>query len=187
MPIQSLLLDAAEDHFAKRGVLETRLADIREEVGVSVGGVYHHFPGKKELYAQVWLRAIGDYHDMFLAVLAECPGAREGVEGVVTSHLEWVSHNRDRATILASPRPPGIDERAAEGNAVFFRTVMSWWRTHEHYGAVRCLDFDVLNALWLGPAQEYSRHWLAGSTTTDPTSVAPELSRAAWNSLRTQE
>ncbi|AOW94885.1 TetR family transcriptional regulator [Rhodococcus sp. WMMA185] len=187
MPIQSLLLDAAEGHFAQHGVLGTRLADIREEVGVSVGGIYHHFPSKKELYAEVWLRALGEYQDMFRAVLAESTGARGGIEGVVASHLEWVAANPDRATILVSPRPPGINERAAEGNRIFFRTVMAWWRTHQNYGSVRRLDFDVLNALWLGPAQEYSRHWLAGSIATDPTSVAPDLARAAWNSLRSQE
>ncbi|MFC9359821.1 TetR family transcriptional regulator [Rhodococcus sp. NPDC057014] len=58
MPIQSLLLDVAEGHFARRGVLGTRLADIRHEAGVSVGAVYHHFPNKEELYVQVWLRAL---------------------------------------------------------------------------------------------------------------------------------
>ena len=187
MPIQSLLLDAAEGHFARRGVLATRLADIRHEAGVSVGAVYHHFPNKEELYLQVWLRALADYQDGFRAALSECADARSGVEGAVVRHLQWVSGNPQRATILAAPRPPGVDERADSTNAAFFRDVTHWWRVHEHYGTVRRFDFDVLYALWLGPAQEYSRQWLAGAMTTDPTAVAPELARAAWNSLRIQE
>ena len=109
------------------------------------------------------------------------------MEGAVVRHLQWVSGNPQRATILAAPRPPGIDERADSTNAAFFRDVTHWWRVHEHYGTVRRFDFDVLYALWLGPAQEYSRQWLAGAMTTDPTAVAPELARAAWNSLRNQE
>ncbi len=98
MPIHSLLLDAAEDHFARRGVLATRLADIRQEAGVSVGAVYHHFPNKEELYLQVWLRALADYQDGFRAALAECADARSGVEGAVVRHLQWVSGNPQRAT-----------------------------------------------------------------------------------------
>ncbi|MDV7245070.1 MULTISPECIES: TetR/AcrR family transcriptional regulator [Rhodococcus] len=187
MPIQSLLLDAAEAHFARRGVLETRLSDIRQEVGASVGAVYHHFPNKAELYAQVWLRALTDYQDQFWTALSECADARTGIEGAVVHHLAWVSTHRDRAAILSAPRPPAVDQRVHDKNAAFFRQVTHWWRVHEHYGTVRRLGFDVLYALWLGPAQEYSRHWLAGSMTTEPAAVAPELARAAWMSLRTQE
>jgi hypothetical protein len=61
----------------------------------------------------------------------------------------------------------------------------STWRTHARYGAVRDLDFDLVYALWLGPAQEYSRHWLGGEIRTAPIDVARELADAAWQALGT--
>ncbi|MBX4293995.1 TetR/AcrR family transcriptional regulator, partial [Mycobacterium tuberculosis] len=57
---------------------------------------------------------------------------------------------------------------------------------HARYGAVRALDFDVLYALWLGPAQEYSRQWLGAAVPVAPTEIADELAAAAWQVLAGQ-
>jgi hypothetical protein len=57
-----------------------------------------------------------------------------------------------------------------------------WWR--EHAPELRDLDLDVAHALWLGPSQEYARHWLAGRARRVPSAVARELSEAAWRALR---
>jgi hypothetical protein len=44
-----------------------------------------------------------------------------------------------------------------------------------------------LHALWLGPADAYSRHWLAGNHGRLPTGVARELAEAAWICLKAGE
>jgi hypothetical protein len=49
-----------------------------------------------------------------------------------------------------------------ELNRAFFNEITAWWQTHVHYGALRPLPRDLLHALWPGPAQEYTRNWLAG-------------------------
>jgi hypothetical protein len=71
-----------------------------------------------------------------------------------------------------------------ELNRRFFREVMSWWRTHAHYGAVKPLPLELIHALWLGPAQEYTRHWYAGHARRSPAAVGASLEQAAWNALK---
>jgi hypothetical protein len=42
---------------------------------------------------------------------------------------------------------------------------------------------DVLTALWVGPAQELARFWLAGRTRGALEDAADVLAQAAWRSL----
>ncbi len=71
-----------------------------------------------------------------------------------------------------------------ERNRAFFAEAMAWWDTHAHYGSLRALPFDVINALWLGPSQEYARHWIAGRARRVPVAVANDLAQAAWQVLK---
>ena len=183
MQIRDRLLLAAERQFAEHGALDATLAQIREATGASVGALYHHFPDKAELYRQVWAHALADYQRHFWAVVGESADAKAGIMGGVTEHLRWVHENRYRATILTSARPPGV--RDSDSNREFMGNIARWWRTHARYGAVRDLDLDLVYALWLGPAQEYCRQWLAGSIQRVPPTVAPELADAAWKTLAT--
>ncbi|MBB5913836.1 AcrR family transcriptional regulator [Nocardia transvalensis] len=183
MKIRDRLLLAAERQFAEHGALDTTLTQIRDAAGASVGALYHHFPDKAELYRQVWALALADYQRHFWEVVGDSADARAGITGGVVAHLRWVTENRDRAKVLTSARPPGV--RDSDDNRAFLRDVARWWRTHAGYGVVRDLEFDLVYALWLGPAQEYARHWLVGEIRTAPTEVAQELADAAWRSLRT--
>ncbi|WP_036507319.1 MULTISPECIES: TetR/AcrR family transcriptional regulator [Nocardia] len=182
MKIRDRLLLAAERQFAEHGTLDATLSRIRADAGASVGALYHHFPDKADLYRQVWANALADYQRTFWASIADSTDAESGVTAGVTEHLRWVTENQYRATILMSPRPPGV--RDSDSNREFLTSVARWWRTHARYGTVRDLEFDLLYALWLGPAQEYSRQWVSGSIRTAPTDVATDLAAAAWKSLR---
>ncbi|WP_433660655.1 TetR/AcrR family transcriptional regulator [Nocardia sp. CA-128927] len=183
MKIRDRLLLAAERQFAEQGALEATLAQIRDAAGASVGALYHHFPDKADLYRQVWANALVDYQQHFWSAVGDSADAREGITAGVREHLRWVAENQYRAKVLTSARPPGV--RESDSNREFMRNVARWWRTHAGYGAVRDLSLDLVYALWLGPAQEYSRHWLGGNMLAAPTDVADELADAAWLTLGT--
>ena len=172
------ILAAARTRFASDGVYAATLDDVRRDAGVSVGAVYHHFPDKERLAEAVWLDALERYQAGFLGVLRESVGAREGVEGAVAHHLRWVAANRDDAVLLFSARPAA----ARQPNRAFFRAVRAWWR--EHAAELRDYDLDLAHALWLGPSQEYCRHWLAGRARRVPAAVRDELAAAAWRALK---
>jgi AcrR family transcriptional regulator len=176
------LLDAALARFDADGPLAATLEDIRRDAGVSVGALYHHFPDKSALAASLYVETTRDFQVGFLAELRSRASAEEGVKGGVRFYLRWVTANRSAAKFLLAGRAEGA--ALHETNRSFFADVMAWWQTHVHYGALRPLPFDVIHALWLGPAHEYSRHWLAGRGRRVPSALADVLADAAWQTLK---
>src|SRR5271165_6074866 len=155
------LLQAALVQFAIDGTVGATLEDIRGRAGVSVGALYHHFSDKRGLVAALYGELMEDFQQGFVAELHSHSSADDGVKSGVRFYLRWVSANRDAAAFLLWERPAEADELRGQ-NRRFFVEVMTWWDTHVHYGALRELPFDVVNSLWLGPAHEYTRHWVAG-------------------------
>jgi AcrR family transcriptional regulator len=177
------LLGAALVKFDADGALGATLEDIRREAGVSVGALYHHFPDKIGLAAALYGQLTRDFQDGFLSELRSRSGAEDGVKAGVRFYLRWVSANRAAAAFLLGERP-AEDAELREYNRSFFAEVTAWWETHVHYGVLRSLPFDLIHALWLGPAHEYTRHWVAGRGKRVPATVAGVLADAAWQTLK---
>jgi AcrR family transcriptional regulator len=178
------LLRAALVRFEADGTLGPTLEAIRREAGVSVGALYHHFPDKQALAEALFVELMERFQEGLLKELRSHAGAEEGVKAGVRYYLRWVSSNRAAASFVLAGRAQ--DPRLRERNRRFLSEVMAWWQTHVHYGAVRALPLDVIHALWLGPAAEYSRHWVAGRAKRVPSSVAQLLADAAWQTLKEQ-
>jgi AcrR family transcriptional regulator len=53
------ILRVAHDLFGQRGYAAVSIADIAVEVGVTTAAIYHHFPSKDALYAEVMRRILG--------------------------------------------------------------------------------------------------------------------------------
>jgi AcrR family transcriptional regulator len=177
------LLDAALARFAADGALAATLEDIRRDAGVSVGAFYHHFPDKSRLAAALYAELTKDFQDGFLAELRAHSDAEGGVKSGVRFYLRWVSTNRAAAAFLLTERP--ADDEALRGcNRRFFAETMAWWATHVHYHSLRSLPFDLIHALWLGPAHEYTRQWVAGRAKRVPATAASVLADAAWQTLK---
>ena len=51
---RSLLIEAAIDCFASRGVSATSLSDIAEHAGMTRGAIYWHFKNKTDLFREIW-------------------------------------------------------------------------------------------------------------------------------------
>jgi AcrR family transcriptional regulator len=176
------LLGAALQRIEAEGLVAVSLDQIRREAGVSVGALYHHFADKTALLDALFLELTEDFQAGFLADLRSHAAADAGIEAGVRFYLGWVHRHRTGARILLAHRPEGTALR--DRNREFFAEVMSWWQTHVYYGALRALPFDLIHALWLGPAHEYTRHWLIGRAKRTPPAVADTLSQAAWNALK---
>lgn len=187
MSARAQLLAAALRRFAADGALNATLDDVRKDAGVSVGALYHHFKDKRALATALYLDGLADYQREFSAALASTPSAQGAIEATVHQHLRWCAQHHERARFLFDGRG-GVDDAAVQAaSAPFLQHVGGWYRGHAHYGAVRELPFDLVHALWLGPAQEYARHWLAGRARTVPRAAADELAAAAWRALGTTD
>jgi AcrR family transcriptional regulator len=179
------LLHVARRRFAVDGALVPTLDEVRREADVSVGALYHHFPDKPALAAAVYAQLIGEYQAGFVNMLREHDTAESGIRGGVAYHLRWVSEHRGEARLLLGDR---LDSPALrDANRDFFSAVRDWWRPHHTYGALRPMRLGITAALWLGPAQEYSRYWIAGGDAQMPREAVETFASAAWAALRVNE
>jgi AcrR family transcriptional regulator len=176
------LLAVARRRFAADGAIGPTLDEVRREAQVSVGALYHHFPDKPALAAAVYAQVMAEYQAAFLGVLREQASAEAGIRGGVRQHLEWVAAHRGEVRLLLGDR---LDSAALdEANRIFFAAIRDWWRPHHTYGALVAMRPGVTAALWLGPAQEYGRHWIAGDSTEIEAGIIETFADAAWAALR---
>ncbi|MCV7280076.1 helix-turn-helix transcriptional regulator [Mycolicibacterium flavescens] len=179
------LLAAARRRFAADGALSATLDEVRREAEVSVGALYHHFPDKVSLATAVFAQLLGEYQAGFIAMLRSHDTAEGGIRGGVAYHLRWVAAHRGEAGLLLGPRLDSDELR--ESNEQFFAAVGDWWRPHHRYGVLQPMRVAVTAALWLGPAQEYSRHWVYSAAKRLPPGTIEVFADAAWAALRSRE
>jgi AcrR family transcriptional regulator len=179
------LLEVARRRFAADGALIPTLDEVRREAEVSVGALYHHFPDKLSLATAVYAQLLGEYQDGFVAMLRDHATAEGGIRGGVAYHLKWVTTHRGEATLLLGSRLDSDELR--QSNAAFFAAVRDWWRPHHAYGVLREMRIGITAALWLGPAQEFTRYWVAGPDIRMPRGTVETFAEAAWRVLRAND
>ncbi|WKG12415.1 TetR/AcrR family transcriptional regulator [Nocardia sp. PE-7] len=178
------LLISARRRFAADGPLTPTLDELRRDADVSVGALYHHFPDKQALAAAVFAQLIGEFQEGFVRTLHRTATAEAGIRGGVKYHLRWIVEHKSEAALLLGDRIDSPELQKA--NRDFFGAVGDWWRPHHAYGLVGPMEPGVTAALWLGPAQEYSRYWITGATTKIPSRTVETFATAAWAALKTQ-
>ncbi|MEE9913766.1 MAG: TetR/AcrR family transcriptional regulator [Deltaproteobacteria bacterium] len=87
-------LDAAVQIIAKDGPGALTIAALAKRVNAPVGSVYHRFPSRDALLAEVWLNIIEAFQSEFLAKLQE-----DGL-GATLSCLQWVRLHPSHARIM---------------------------------------------------------------------------------------
>jgi len=181
------ILDAALDCFSRLGFAAATMEDIRAQSGASTGSIYHHFAGKAELAAALYVSGLHDYQEGMLDELGRHRVAERGVRSIVEHHLDWVKAHPELARFLLYMRQAeavaatAIEVRAQRQE--FFRRALAWLRPHIATGAILELPAPVLVSLIIGPCQEYGRYWLARSESTDAAELGRArraLSDAAW-------
>ncbi len=161
----------------------TSLQAVRQRAGLSNGSLFHYFPTRQDLTTAVVAAALQDHHRVLLAELSA--DAEAGVTAVVRRHLQWVQDNAALARLLlgapAALLRAAVPETALEDNRRFFTAVSAWLGEH---GWTRTPQLRVVVALWIGPAQECSRLWLAEPDAWPLLSVGDDLAAGAWAALQ---
>jgi AcrR family transcriptional regulator len=109
---QQRILDAATDVFAARGFTAATMADIVDHSGASIGSIYHHFGGKKELFLAIFERLAADVRSRIdsASVRAAELGRRRALEANARVYLDAIWANRRAAMVLTSgDTPAGFD------------------------------------------------------------------------------
>ncbi len=109
---QQRILDAATDVFAARGFTTATMADIVDHSRASIGSIYHHFGGKKELFLAIFERLAADVNHRIdsAPVLAAELGRQGALEANARVYLDAIWANRRAAMVLTSgDTPAGFD------------------------------------------------------------------------------
>ena len=125
---QQRILDAATDVFVARGFTAATMADIVDHSGASIGSIYHHFGGKKELFLAIFERLAADI-DRYVDAAADKSGELNGqlaFEANARAYLNAIWAYRRTAMVLASgDTPAGFDAVRRSNMLRGFRRWMS--------------------------------------------------------------
>jgi AcrR family transcriptional regulator len=97
---QRSILDAATRVFARRGYEGARIEEIASAAGVSKALIYEHFPGKRELYAQIMRAGTQESLERTLEATAGAEGSVEIMERALDAFLDFVAENPDRWRVI---------------------------------------------------------------------------------------
>jgi 3,4-dihydroxy 2-butanone 4-phosphate synthase/GTP cyclohydrolase II len=182
------ILDAALRCFNRAGLAETKMGDICTEAGVSTGSVYHHFAGKDQLAAALYLEGSRDYQQGLLAELHRHATAERGIRAMVGHHIDWVVRHPDWARFLSQHRQgeflAAVESELETMNQAFHGEVAAWLLPFIERGEVTRLPRDLFTPVAMGPTLEYMGRWLAGGEQGDPRRATQVLATAAWNAVR---
>lgn len=177
----------ALDLFSARGYAATSMEEIRQQAEISNGSLYHLFPSKAALAAHLYCDGMIQSQDAIIATLDVTQDAEEGVRGAVTAQARWVDSHGDLARLVYADWSDEVLVAASGSldgpSRNYVRVVDRWLRGRVDAGDVIDRPFPVLHALWLGPTQEYCRHWLRGRSRLRPRHVTDDLAGGAWRAL----
>ena len=177
MTRREAILEAALDAFERKGVLAATIDDIRSASRASVGSIYHHFGDKAGIVDALYAWLLGDWQRGFLQALGG-KGAEAGARAGVVHNVSWAIEHPAGMRFLLRVTPPRA--AVADLNRVFFAEVRAWLARHPE---IRELDPTMGEAIWLGPSNEYCRHWLAGRAPKPDRRRRELLADTAWRSL----
>ena len=177
------LMQSARRRFAADGALAATLDEVRRDAEVSVGALYHHFPDKPALAAAVYAQVMGEYQSGFVAMLRRHDSAR-GRNPRWRRPSSAVGCRQPRRGGAAAGGPAGQRRAARSPTGRSSPTSGTGGGRISTYGALRPMHAGVTAALWFGPAQEFSRYWIAGDEPRMPRGVVKTFADAAWKALR---
>jgi AcrR family transcriptional regulator len=182
------ILEAALACFSELGFEKTTMEDIRLRSKASTGSIYHHFKGKDQLAAALYVEGIAEYQAGFLRVLKSATTAHDGIVAAVRYHLAWVFDHPAWARFLFEMRQfravVSAEPTIREHNERFYREMASWFRPHIRAGRLRHMPRDVYAAVMLGPCMSFTRQWVSGRAQTELETATAVIAEATWRSLR---
>lgn len=181
------IADAALRLFTVHGLAGVSMEQVRRAAGVSNGSLYHHFPSRADLAARLLVDGMGQARQVVLGALADVGGAEEGVRAVVAAQLVWVEEHAEWARLLLGDLPDVVllaaEPSFSVQNREYVDVVGAWLKVQAERGALVDRPFEIAHALWLGPGQDFVRHWLSGRSRLRPSQVAGDLADGAWRAL----
>jgi len=93
------VLAAAVDLFANQGLDGSSMRDISRKARIRVSSLYHYFPSKESLWAEIQDRWQAEIRELVLAILSKDLDIRETTREMVGSLFDYLAANRQVARL----------------------------------------------------------------------------------------
>ncbi len=87
------ILDAAFRAFSRQGYGHATVDDVAREAGISKGALYHHFPGKEQLFHALLQDRVRDCRDHMLRAVGEITSLPRSIRAAIQA--SFTSHHAD--------------------------------------------------------------------------------------------
>lgn len=148
----------AIDLFLRKGIAETRVDEILEASGTSVGSFYYRFDSKIDLAATLYLEILESCYASLIKSVRQRTTARELVEGMIADYLDWAVRNPLEFAYEFYGRTPEVvrasQPRERIARETFFQSVMALLKPYVESGEIREMEPEHMFAVWLGPAEK---------------------------------
>lgn len=182
-----LILRCALACFNELGIQATTVETIRERANSSIGSIYHHFGNKDGLIAALFFAALDDQLDLAQPRIQAARSAKEAIEALVQTYLEWVTQQPELARFLTQARSAvasgPFGEALAQRNKRRYAELLDWLEKGTTDGTVRPLPRETYAALLIGQSDNYCRAWLSGRVKSKPIDFVHVFVDAAWRSV----
>jgi AcrR family transcriptional regulator len=109
------ILRTAARLFQQQGYDATSMSDVAVALGLSKGGLYHHFKGKDEILYHLMDHAMEITHDRVVVPVGKIADPEERLKALIRLHIEVVLSERDREISVMlhenHPLPPVLRRR----------------------------------------------------------------------------
>lgn len=181
------ILNCALACFNELGIQATTVEAIRERANSSIGSIYHHFGNKDGLIAALFFAALDDQLALTQPRLQAAASAKEAIEALVQTYLEWVTQQPELARFMLQARSTVANgpfgEQLMQRNKERFGAMLQWLEKGIAQGSVRALPRETYASLLIGQSENYCRAWLSGRVKTAPADYVQVFAEAAWRSV----
>ncbi|MER7846577.1 helix-turn-helix domain-containing protein [Kitasatospora sp. NPDC096077] len=166
---EATLLDAAVRLAATGGPAAVTMSAVARESGAPNGSVYHRFPQRSALLAELWLRTLDEFHAAYLPAFAADAEPRPAAGAAARQVVAWSRANRERAVVLlhgvhAFGRAEWPEEQLKRERQAAVRVRRAVAGLAERLGAATPLDLDRVTLAVVGlPLAVVRPHLHAGT------------------------
>lgn len=94
------ILEAAARIFSEKGFHATSMQDIAEAVNLQKASLYHHFPSKQAILADILDEALDLINNNLAAVSSQALSPDEKLRQAMVSYFQTIAQNKDLSAVL---------------------------------------------------------------------------------------
>ncbi|MGE0723473.1 MAG: TetR/AcrR family transcriptional regulator [Alphaproteobacteria bacterium] len=171
--------------FIDVGYERTRIGDICEASGFSVGSIYHFFGSKSEIAAELCAFGARDWAAAVAEPMRTAPTAEAAVQGYVRAFFDWVAVHPDLYNFVNDHRVEAASSAArseiGRAHAALEEALVARLGAEASAGNVRSMPTDVLRAIIDGPCIAYLLWW--SRNRGEMSSMREQIAAMVWNAL----